>query len=339
MLSIRKAMTMFSMRNAVAALFLVFVVSACGSSSNSSKGKQYRIGAFALVPFTQLQDMMTGFKQSATNCGLVEGKNTTYFVDFAQGQESTLQLLGKRDLENHVDLFVALDTPSMTTMAGLSKTVPIVAVAPTYPTQSGVVQSFEHPGGNVTGGTDYIDPTVTVATIQEALPQAKTVGIIYNPSEQNSASFEKAIRPALAAKGLKLHEVSITNTGEIQSAARGLVSRVDVILLGPDNTAISAAPTVAQVATANKIPFVSYVSGVAAKGALLDLGVSYLFLGQQAGKQACDILKNGADPANMPFTKIKSPTLTVNTDTEKALGITLPGAVLQQAVKVTTGTS
>jgi putative ABC transport system substrate-binding protein len=280
--------------------------------------------------------MMAGFKESATNCGLVEGDNTTYFLDFAQGNQSTLQLLAQRDLDNHVDLFVALDTPSMVTMAGETETVPIVAVAPTFPTTSGVVESLDGSGTNVTGGSDYVDPAVAFDTLLKALPDVATVGMIYNPSEQNSASFQEAARPIADTKGITLEEVSITSTGEIQAAARGLVGRVDAILLGPDNTAISAAATIAQIANDNGIPLVSYVSGVAVKGALMDMGVSYLFLGQKAGEQACEILVNGADPATMPFTTITDPTLTINTQVAEALNIEIPADVLSGAETVTT---
>lgn len=331
----------------VAAVIAAFLLAACQSGapsgsaapsqSSAPEAKQYRIGSFALVPFTQLQDMIEGFKESATACGLVEGSNTTYFIDFAQGQESALQLLAKRDLDNKVDLFVALDTPSMITMASLSKTVPIVAVAPSFPTQSGVVKSLDAPGGNVTGGSDYIDPAVTLSTMLKVLPNVKRIGIIYNPSEQNSSSFEEAIRKIAPAQGVTLDEVSITSTSEIQVAARGLVGRVDAILLGPDNTAISAAAEIAQISNANKIPLVSYVSGVAVKGALMDLGVSYLYLGQQAGKQACDILTNGANPATMPFTTITNPSLTINTDVVAQLGVTIAPDVLSKAETVKTG--
>ena len=315
------------------------LLAACSSGSSSGSGagaKQYRFGVMALVPFTQLQDMLTGFKQSAKACGIVEGKNATYYIDFAEGQQSTLQVIAKQDIQRNVSLFVALDTPSMVTMAGLTKTVPIVAVAPTYPVASGVVKSLTQPGTNVTGGSDFINPATTVDTMLKVLPNVKTVGMIYNPAEQNSAQFQTAIKPALAAKGIKLVQISITGTGDVQSAVKGLVGRVDAILLGPDNTAISAAPEIAQIADKNKIPLVSYVSGVAATGALMDLGASYLYLGQQAGDQACKILLHGANPANMPFTTITNPVLTINTQVASQLGIQVPSTVLATSTKVTT---
>jgi putative tryptophan/tyrosine transport system substrate-binding protein len=290
----------------------------------------------ALVPFTQLQDMLTGFKQSAKACGMVEGKNATYFIDFADGQQSTLQVIAKQDIQRNVSLFVALDTPSMVTMAGATKKVPIVAVAPTYPVASGVVNSLGHSGTNVTGGSDYINPTTTIGTMLKVLPNVKTIGMVYNPTEENSAQFQQAIKPALAARGINLDQVSITGTGDVEAAVKGLVGRVDAILLGPDNTAISAAPEIAQIAGKNKIPLVSYVSGVAVDGALMDLGANYLYLGQQAGDQACKILLHGANPANMPFTKITNPVLTINTQVAKQIGVTVPSAVLATATKVTT---
>jgi putative tryptophan/tyrosine transport system substrate-binding protein len=323
------------------ALTGALALAACGSSGSSTAassggGKQYRFGVMALVPFTQLEDMLTGFKQSAKACGMVEGKNATYFIDFANGQQSALQIIAKQDVQHGVNLFVALDTPSMVTMAAVTKTVPVVAVAPTYPVASGVVKSLSAPGTNVTGGSDYIDPSVTISEMLKVLPNVKTIGMVYNPAEENSAQFQQAIKPALAAKGINLDQVSITGTGDVQQAVKGLAGRVDAILLGPDNTAISAAPEIAKIADQNKIPLVSYVSGVAVNGALMDLGANYLYLGQQAGDQACKILLHGGNPANMPFTRITNPVLTVNTQVAKQLGVTIPSAVLASATKVTT---
>lgn len=127
--------------------------------------KQYRIGMIALFPFSEIQDMLTGFKKGADEGGLVEGENVIYFVDFAHGQMSTLQLIAKRDLDKKVDLLLVMDTPSMITAAGLTKKVPIVAVAPSFPVEAGVVKSLERPGTNVTGGSDFLPPKVTVDTM------------------------------------------------------------------------------------------------------------------------------------------------------------------------------
>jgi putative tryptophan/tyrosine transport system substrate-binding protein len=315
---------------------LLVAVAGCGGGTSSGGGqKQYKIGAFALVPFTQIQDMLTGFKKGLNGCGLVEGQNTTYFIDFAMGQQPTLQVLAKKYIDQKVDAILSMDTPSMVTAASLTKTVPIIEVAATYPQRSGVIKSLDHPGTNVTGGTDYVDPKVTMDAVSGVLPNVKTIGIVYNPSEQNSAEFENAIKPVLSARNIKAVEVSVTGTSEVEAATRSLVGRVDAILLGPDNTAIAAAATVAQVAKQNKIPFVSYVSGVASKGALLDLGVDYLVLGQQAGQKACDVIVHKKNPADIPITGVPQPTLTVNTTTAQAIGVTIPPSVLSQAQTVT----
>lgn len=304
-----------------------------GGETQAEQDEQYEIGGFALLIFDQLQEMLVGFKDAMTQCGLVEGENTTYFINFAQGDEGTLQLLGRQYVQDQqVDLILSMDTPSMVTAANLTSDIPIVEVAATYPVQSGVVNSLEEPGTNVTGGTDFIPIDLALDTLFEGLPDAERVGMIFNPSEQNSAQFQESARPALEERGKEVREVSVVNTGEIQSAVRGLVRNVDVIFLGPDNTALAAAGSIVGIATQEGVPVVSYVAGVASQGALFDLGVDYEVLGFQAGEKACDILLEGADPATIPITSIPEPILTYSPESAEALGIELPSSFLERAV-------
>ena len=219
-------------------------IAACGSSgSGDNGGDTFEIDALTSVPFVQADQMMAGFKQGAARCGLVAGKNVTYRVDNAQGDQSTLQLLAKNEM-SRADLLIALNTPAMITQATLTKTIPIVAISPSYPVQAGVAKSMDHPGGNVTGGTDTIDPQTTVDEVLRVMPAIKRLGMVYNSSEQNSVQFQNSIQPVLAARGVKLVQVSVANTGEIETAVRGLVGRVDAFLIGHDNTMLSAAQPV-----------------------------------------------------------------------------------------------
>lgn len=325
-------------RAAVALLAGALVLAGCGSggssSSGGSKGKQYSFAVMALSPFPQLQDMLGGFKQSATACGLVEGKNATYDVTYGQGHLSQLQLIAKQAVERPVSMFLALDTPSMVTAAAQTRTLPVIAVAPSYPVASGVVKRLDAPGTNVTGGTDHIDPPVIVDQLLKVLPNVKTVGIAFNPSEQNSAAFQQGIRPALAARGVKLIQVPVTGTGDVQSAINGLVGRVDAIMLGNDNTTLSAQSEIARIASQSKVPLVSSIAGAAQAGALMDLGADYRYLGRKAGEQACQILLHGAEPATTPFTQITHPVLTINTKVASQLGLTIAPSVLATATKV-----
>lgn len=307
-----------------------------GSDSGGDGGseKEYEIGGFALLIFDQVQEMLVGFKDGMNECGLVEGENTTYYINFAQGDESTLQLIGRQYVEDReVDLLLSMDTPSLVTAANLTKEIPIVEVAATYPVASGVVESLEEPGTNVTGGTDFIPLDLALDTIFSGLPDAKTVGMIVNPSEQNSTQFQEEVRPALEERGIELEEVTVVNTAEVQTAVRGLVRDVDMILLGPDNTALAAAGNIIQVASGEDVPVVSYVAGPAAEGALFDLGVDYEVLGFQAGEKACDILVDGADPATIPITSVPEPIVTYNPDIANDLGIELPQEFLDGAVE------
>lgn len=319
-------------------------IAGCGTGSSSSShtatggggANNFQIDALTSVPFTQMTDMMNGFKSGAAGCGLDEGKNVHYRVDDAQGDQSTLQLLAKNNVANKASLFVALDTPGMITLASQTHSIPIVGIAPSYPVQAGVAKSLAHPAGNVTGGTDTIDPAVTVDQVLAVLPNLKRLGMVYNAAEQNSVQFQQSIAPVLTTRGVKLVQVSVTGTGEIQTAVRGLAGRVDAILIGHDNTMISAAKTVISLAASNKIPVASSISGVAAQGAIFDLGVSYNYLGQKAGAQACQILLHGVNPGDLPFTTIQSPIVSVNPSAAAAFGIQIPASVLKTATTLST---
>jgi putative ABC transport system substrate-binding protein len=314
-------------------------LAACGSSGNAgtassgsggSSGKRYSISVMALSPFPQLTDMVKGFKESAAKCGL----NAKYDLQYGQGQQSQLQVIAKQDVQKPVSLFFTLDTPATVTAAAQTKSIPIVAGAPSYPVQAGVAKSLDQPGGNVTGGTDHIDPQLLVTEMLKALPNVKSVGVAYNPSEQNSAAFEQGFKPALQAKGIKLVQVPVASTGDVQSAVKGLITRVDALVIGNDNTTLAAQGEIAHIALQNKKPLISSIAGAAKAGALMDLGADYLFLGRKDGEQACQILLHGGKPGTMPFTQITKPVLTINTKTARALGTTIPSSVLSGAATV-----
>jgi putative ABC transport system substrate-binding protein len=169
----------------------------------------------------------------------------------------------------------------------------------------------------------------------KVLPNIKKAGLAYNPSEQNSAAFAKGFKQALQAKGVQLVEVPVASTGQVQSAIKGLATRVDTLVIGNDNTTLAAQDEIAHIALQNKRPLVSSIAGAAKAGALLDLGADYLYLGQKDGEAACQILLHGGKPQSIPFAQITHPVVTVNTATAKTLGITVPQSVLAEAETVT----
>src|SRR5699024_9450011 len=96
--------------------------------------------------------------------------------------------IAKKFVSNNVDLIFAISTPSAQAAANATQDIPILITAVTDPVGAELIDSFEDPGGNVSGTSDTHPDAIpnTMETIHEFFPEAKNVGVIYNSGEQNS---------------------------------------------------------------------------------------------------------------------------------------------------------
>lgn len=162
-----------------------------------------------------------------------------------------------------------------------------------------------------------------MSTVLEAVPTAKTIGNIWDPSNQNGKVFHDALATAVAAKGLKMADVSIGSPGEVFTAARSLAGRADVIVIGPDSAIIQGLPAIGGIALKNKIPLIITAGDSTVPGVLMSLGVDYAKLGAQAGDKAADVL-GGTKVGDVPITGPKGVTVTLNKKTLADIGLALP---------------
>lgn len=147
---------------------------------------------------------------------------------------------------------------------------------------------------------------------------------MYCSSEQNSIFQIDLAKKACEAEGLSFIEGSVSNSNEIQQVTQSLVGKVDAIYIPTDNMLAAGMATVAMVANQNKIPTIVGEDGMVQSGGLCTYGVNYYELGKQTAAMAVEILKNGANPADMPIQYLEKCDFSKNEATEKTLGITLP---------------
>lgn len=117
-----------------------------------------------------------------------------------------------------------------------------------------LVQSMEKPGGNITGVSIKTPARDQFILIQQLLPDAKTVGILYSSAEDNSISSAKEAEEIAASLGLKTVTKTVTSTNDIAQVAESLASEVDAIYVPTDNTIASGLATLIPVADAYNIP-------------------------------------------------------------------------------------
>ena len=325
----------------LAGAMVVASLTACGSSKKETKaaettaettaetkeaaadGKTYKIGVLQLVEHAALDASNEGFVAALDDAGI------SYTIDQqnAQGDQTACQTIAEKLVNDGDDLILAIATPAAQAVAGITTEIPIVGTAITDFAASGLVESNDAPGGNVTGSSDLTPIEAQISLLQKVLPDAKTVGVLYCSAESNSAIQLEMTKEACAAAGLEVIEYAVASSNEIQSVVESAVGKVDALYSFTDNTIAAGMNTVAMVANENNLPVIAGEEGMVNAGALCTYSIDYYELGYLAGQMAVKILTEGADPATMPIEYYPEEKCEFigNEDTAATLGIDISG--------------
>lgn len=317
-------------------LGLVAALAGCGSSGEKKAaapeaGKSYKVGIVQLVEHSALDAANKGFVEGLAKKGIREGANVAFDRQNAQADQSNLQNIAQRFVNNKVDLICAIATPAAQTVANATKDIPIVATAVTDYKAAKLVQDAARPGTNVTGTTDMNPIKEQVEVLLKVVPQAKNVGVIYCSSEVNSQLQVEILKKEAAVKGLSVKEATVSTVNDIQQAAHSLVGKVDVIYVPTDNILASAMPTLCKVTDEARLAVICAEPGEVKGGGLITLGIDYFLLGQEAGEMAADILTGKAKPQEMAIRSQKQFKAVVNAKKAEQLGIKIPDELLKGA--------
>lgn len=331
---------MFSLKNskvkALAAglmLTLALGVMGCGGDKKEApkKAEKVNVGIVQLVEHAALDAANKGFVEGLASKGYKEGQNIAYDRQNAQADQSNLQNIAHRFVNNKVNLICAIATPAAQTVANVTSDIPIVATAVTDYKTAKLVKDNAKPGTNVTGTTDMNPVEQQLDLLLKLVPNAKSVGTIYCSSEVNSQLQIEILKKAAAAKGVTVKEATVSNVNDIQQAARSLVGKVQAIYVPTDNVLASAMPTLVSVTEEAKLPVICGEGGMVKAGGLATLGVDYYKLGFQAGEMAADILSGKSKPADMAIQAQKEFKAMVNLKEAEKIGLKVPEDVMKGA--------
>jgi len=300
-----------------------------GATGGGAKAS-YKIGISQFVQHPALDAAAEGFQAAFKDAGI----DATFDIQNANADQATATSISQKFASSDVDLVLAIATPAAQAAANAIADKPVLFTAVTDPVSAELVKSQEAPGGNVTGTSDMNPVADQIALIQEFLPNAKTVGIIYSSGEVNSEVQVAAAKAAATAKGLTIKEATVTTSADVATAAAGL-GQVDAIYIPTDNRVTEGFESVVQYAEANKVPLFGAEVNQVNRGAIATLGLDYYKLGHQTGEMAIKILKDGADPATLAVETQSQFDLVINEQAAAAQGVTIPESVKARAVKPT----
>ena len=292
-------------------------------AEQTADGDTYKIGVLQLTQHVALDKTNEGFVAALDDAGV------KYEIDQqnAAGEQSACQTIAEKLVNDKDDLIFAIATPAAQAVAGVTDSIPILVSAVTDPAASGLVESNEHPGGNVSGTSDLTPVKEQIDLLQQIVPDAKKVGLLYCSAEANSVLQIDMAKEALDTAGIEYEDYTVSNSNEIPTVVESMVGNVDCVYTPTDNMIAAGMATVAMVANENKLPVICGEQGMVDAGGLATYGIDYYQLGYMAGEQAVEILTKGADISEMPIGYLDASKceLTVNEETAKTLGIDVSG--------------
>lgn len=281
----------------------------------------FRIGISQFITHQSLDATREGFVDELAKQGYVEGKNIEIDLQNAQGEQRNLKTISQQLAESS-DVVLAIATPSAQSLANTTQTTPVIFSAVTDPVSAKLVESREHPGGNVTGTSDQSSDAIStqINLIKKVLPKAKTIGILYTQSEPNSVVQKDEAKRLLEEKGFTVVEKTILDSNNVKAAAESLMAEVDMVFVPTDNIISSTMETVKQVSIKHKVPVFGGSTEMIAVGGLYNYGTNYEELGRQTARMLIRVLK-GEKPENIAVELPEKLELHTNQEMADALGI------------------
>ena len=298
-----------------------------------ASAQEKSVAVTAIVEHPALDSVRDGVQTALKAAGVEVGKNLKWQYQSAQGNTGTAAQIARKFIGDKPDAIVAIATPSAQAVVAATKSVPVVFSAVTDPVAAKLVPSWEASKGNVTGVSDLLALDKQIELIKQVVPNAKRVGMVYNPGEANSVVVVKQLQELLPKQGMTLVEASAPRSVDVSSAARSLVGKVDVIYTNTDNNVVSAYEALVKVGQDAKLPLVASDTDSVKRGAIAALGINYRDLGEQTGRMVARILK-GEKPGDIkPETSTKLE-LFVNPTAAEKQGVKLSDALIKSAAQV-----
>ncbi|HEM6559484.1 ABC transporter substrate binding protein [Streptococcus suis] len=297
----------------------LLTLAACSTSSEQASSAVVKVGVLQYMEHESLTAAREGFVAELEANGYKEGEKLVLDYQNAQGDQANLQTISEQLIDGN-DIVLAIATPSAQSLATVSTKTPIVFTAVTDPLSADLVESIEKPGGLLTGTSDQAPIDKQVELLGQAVPDAKTVGILYTTSERNSEVQVEQARELLEKAGYKVVVKGITSTNEVQDATTSLMKDVDALFIPTDNTVASTMTMIGELSVEHKVPVIGGSTDMVDEGGLLTYGTNYEALGRQTAKMAIKIIEG----ANVSETAVEYPetvSLHVNEEMAQKLGI------------------
>lgn len=301
------------------------------TASSTDDKKIKTVGILQYVSHSSLDQIKKGVIAGLKEEGYTEGDNLKIEFLNGQGDQSKLNSMSQQLLDKKSDVLVGIATPAAKALANATTDTPIIMGAISDPVGSGLVKDLKNPGGNVTGVNNLTPVAQQIDMAKELFPNAKTMGIVYSSSEENSKSQVETAEQNAKTAGYAVKKFAISSSNDLSAVTQQACQESDFLYIPQDNTIASAFQTLISESDKAKTPVFVSVDNMVKEGGVATVGQNQYKLGVETGKMAADVLDGKAKPADTPVNVIDYGDMIINEEKAKELGITIPDSIKEKA--------
>jgi len=281
--------------------------------------------------------LLEAFKLGLGNLGYVEGKNVIIERRYAEGRLDRMSPFVHEFIQQKVDVIMGVNNVVIQAAKEATKTIPIVMISSVDPVAAGYVESFAHPGGNITG-LAWLTRDLSakrVELLKELLPKMSRVGVLWDADGPGPGIAFKEYTTAAQAFKLELRSLEVRGpTPDLSGAFQvAKTARLDALIVVANPLIGQHATQVFELATKYRLPSMTEQGRYVDAGGLMSYGANLADLYRRATEYVVDILK-GAKPGDLQVKLPEKFEIFINLKTARQIGLVIPQYVLIQADKV-----
>lgn len=304
------------------------------SAASAQSGKRAPIVAY--LDASERLEWWAAFKLQLNELGYVEGRNVTFETRTAKGALEQLRPMAQELVRLKVDVIVTSGTAAAMVAKRATSKIPIVMATGTDQVSLGLAASLGHPGGNVTGLSTITSELAgkRFELLREFVPNISRLAVLWHAENVASMASIRDIEVAAGKASITLQPVGVSSADELTDAFAAMIrERTQAVIVIQTPLMYAERSRIAQLALKNRLPSMFGAAEYVIAGGFMSYAPSYPDLYRHAAVYVDKILK-GANPGDLPIEEPNAVEMVVNLATARALGISIPPAMLARVNRV-----
>ena len=298
------------------------------TAETQTAGRVYRLGILR----STAPEKRAGIPTALSEMGWVEGKNLVVEQRFADGKLDRLPAMARELVDLRMDAIVAVGLAAGRAAKAATTTVPLIMWGNADPVAAGFVTSMARPGGNITGILIASEGTLAskkLELLREAAPRASRVALLL-PEDPSVRLQEQELQKAASALGVKLVVVTVRGRDYDRAFATMVAERSGALFVAASSYFVTDRKRIIALAEKHRLPAMYEWTSQVEEGGLMAYGSDEAALIRRIAAYI-DLIFKGARPGDLPFEQPTRFELVINLKTARAIGLTVPPALLARA--------